>query len=91
MRGSEHRAPKYALPELERRWLVSLDQLPVLDAEPYRTITDKYLDGGRLRLRKDDVPGSEPLFKLGKTYVPPTFVGEEVTLAPGRSGYALAR
>ena len=35
---------------------------------PLRTIDDKYLDGGRLRLRRIDSFESEPVFKLGKKY-----------------------
>ena len=44
--------PKYARLEIERRWLVDRNRVPDLDACPQDLITDKYLDGGRLRLRR---------------------------------------
>jgi len=64
-------APKYALPEIERRWLVDPAALPPLDGLPYRLIEDVYLDGGRLRLRKVSASGLETTFKLGKKYPAP--------------------
>ena len=43
--------PKYALWEIERRFLVDPAKLPALDPASERRIEDLYLDGGRLRLR----------------------------------------
>jgi CYTH domain-containing protein len=60
--------PKYSLPEIERRWLVHEDRLPSLVAVKVRSIDDKYLHGGRLRLRAVRAEGAEPIFKLGKKY-----------------------
>jgi CYTH domain-containing protein len=62
--------PKYSLPEIERRWLIDADQLPELDALPSSRITDKYLEGSRLRLRKVET-GSDTIYKLCKKYEVP--------------------
>jgi CYTH domain-containing protein len=59
---------KYSSPEIERRWLVHEDRLPPLALARRREIEDKYLHGGRLRLRAVRAEGVEPLFKLGKKY-----------------------
>ncbi len=61
-------ATKYALPEIERRWFVDLAKVGSLGGLEFRAITDRFLDGTQLRLRrvqKDDVV----VFKLGKKYV----------------------
>jgi CYTH domain-containing protein len=70
--------PKYALPEIERRWLVDRSALPSLDACARRRIEDKYLHGGRLRLRKIIPPVAEPIYKLGKKYPSPAGMREHV-------------
>ncbi len=57
--------PKYARVERERRFLVK--RLPPWSPEAERRITDRYLDGSRLRLRTVDDLGPEPgppVFKL---------------------------
>lgn len=59
---------KYSLPEIERRWLVPADRLPDLSAAHRREIEDKYIQGGRLRLRAVTAENSETVFKLGKKY-----------------------
>ncbi len=154
-------AQKYSLPELERRWLVREEMMPALASVPRRIVEDKYIRGGRLRLRAMFTNGAETIYKLGKkygregadpervvsiyltkleyenllalpgatlrkvrysvengsldvleypsaagvaifevefpsqsaasAYVPPAFVGEEVTFNVGYSGYALAQ
>ncbi len=62
-------APKYALPEIERRMLVDAAQLPDLRGLPWRDITDRYISAGRLRLRKVTNPDeTEPVYKLCKKY-----------------------
>jgi CYTH domain-containing protein len=59
---------KYSSPEIERRWLVHEERLPPLSGARRREIEDKYLHGGRLRLRAVRAEGVDPLFKLGKKY-----------------------
>jgi CYTH domain-containing protein len=59
---------KYTLPEIERRWLVHEDRLPSLPGVRRREIEDKYIQGGRLRLRAVRAEGTGPVFKLGKKY-----------------------
>jgi CYTH domain-containing protein len=62
--------PKYALPEVERRWLVSPSALPELSSHPCRIVEDKYLAGGHLRVRSVTEPSGIKLFKLSKKYAP---------------------
>jgi CYTH domain-containing protein len=63
-----HQTPKYAQPEIERRWLVVAALLPDLSLVPRRDIEDRYVHGGRLRLRTIHTPGETAIFKLGKKY-----------------------
>ena len=58
--------PKYALLEIERRWLVS--EIPVGEDAPPVLITDKYIHGTRLRLRRVDTPEGATIFKFCKKY-----------------------
>lgn len=60
-------APKYALEEIERRWLVDLAAAGPLAQFPCREIDDRYLTGTRLRLRcmRD---GTQVVHKLCKKY-----------------------
>jgi hypothetical protein len=61
--------PKYSTLEIERRWLVqAVDALP-LSAARVRKLDDKYLSGGRLRLRKVSEVSCAPIYKLGKKYL----------------------
>lgn len=60
--------PKYALLEIERRWLVDPARAPPLDLARSREIIDLYIDGGRLRLRTVTEPGGGRVFKLCKKY-----------------------
>jgi CYTH domain-containing protein len=69
-------APKYALPEIERRFRVEPSRLPALDTLPRAQITDRYLHGTRLRLRRASADGIVT-YKLCKKYEP----------APGEFGY----
>jgi CYTH domain-containing protein len=59
---------KYAVDEIERRWLVDKQALGPLEALPVRDIEDLYLVHSRLRLRKivRDVRATE--YKLCKKY-----------------------
>jgi CYTH domain-containing protein len=70
-------APKYSLPEIERRWLVDLAQVD-LSGVPCRDIEDLYIAGSRLRLRK--ISGAEGVtFKLPKKYGKRTPLTEPIT------------
>ena len=61
--------PKYALWEIERRFLVDPAKLPALDPASERRIEDLYLDGGRLRLRAVTwITTGRREFKLCKKY-----------------------
>jgi CYTH domain-containing protein len=62
--------PKYALPEIERRWLVSDAGAIDLAHCPVRRIDDRYIAGTHLRLRRISGEGTAPIFKLGKKYLP---------------------
>jgi len=60
--------PKYALYEIERRWLVPADAARGrLTAQPV-CLTDTYVTGTRLRLRRLVTPAGDELFKLCKKY-----------------------
>ena len=61
--------PKYTRPEFERRFLVAQDRLPPLASKPYWIIHDKYLHGGRLRLRRiQETDTGNTLYKLCKKF-----------------------
>jgi CYTH domain-containing protein len=61
--------PKYALREIERRWLVQQDVAPLVrHATEVRRIEDRYIEHTHLRLRKIEEHGKAPTFKLGKKY-----------------------
>ena len=62
-------APKYALLEIERRMLVETARLPDLRGLPCKTIEDRYLEAGRLRLRKiTNADDAHVVYKLCKKY-----------------------
>lgn len=59
-------APKYSLPECERRWLLA--STPD-DLGPGTLIEDRYLTGTRLRLRRETPAGGVPgVWKLARKY-----------------------
>lgn len=59
-------SPKYSLPEYERRWLVDVPP-PLIGAG--RLIEDRYVDGTRLRLRREmDEDGVVRVWKLARKY-----------------------
>jgi CYTH domain-containing protein len=70
--------PKYSKPEIERRWLVDKERCPALSESRARRIDDKYLSGGRLRLRMVSEAGCIPIYKLGKKYLRQTELAEPV-------------
>lgn len=61
-------AQKYSLPEIERRWLIREGAMPLVASAPRRIIEDRYVRGGRLRLRGVFPDGADPVYKLGKKY-----------------------
>jgi CYTH domain-containing protein len=71
--------PKYAIAEVERRWLVELSEVGPLHGRPYREIEDRYITGTRLRLRKVTGAGGELVFKLCKKYGKVTALSEPIT------------
>jgi hypothetical protein len=60
--------PKYSRPEFERRFHVIAERLPPLDPATARLIEDRYVDGGRLRLRRMSGGGAETVHKFCKKY-----------------------
>ena len=60
--------PKYSRPEYERRFRVIAERLPPLDPAAARLIEDRYIDGGRLRLRRMSGGGAETAHKFCKKY-----------------------
>jgi len=53
---------KYARPEIERRFLLHV--VPSGLDDPVE-LTDRYMDGGHLRLRKAEAAGTPTVYKLG--------------------------
>lgn len=83
--------PKYSRTEFERRWLVSGDAASLLEGPAVRVV-DRYLDGGRLRLRRME-SGDGVVHKLCKKYGDAPAGSESITnlyLAPAEYA-ALAR
>lgn len=60
--------PKYARPEIERRWLVDPDRVQAASRGEVVHIRDRYLRGTRLRLRRIRRTGGEVEYKLCKKY-----------------------
>lgn len=71
--------PKYAIPEIERRWLVDPKALGPLDEAPRWIVEDLYLAGTRLRLRAMIDPAGGTIHKLGKKYGRGEALGEPIT------------
>src|SRR5262245_1836920 len=71
--------PRYALAEIERRWLVDLGEAGPLDGYPYRVIEDRYLAGTRLRLRRMVSSEGTPVFKFVKKYGRGAGLAEPIT------------
>ncbi len=68
--GQRGGAPKYALAEVERRWLVADGAAIGLNACRARIIEDRYIDGTHLRLRRVTADDAPAIYKLGKKYLP---------------------
>lgn len=62
------RQPKYALKEIERRWLVTTPHLAAYEGKPCRRIEDTYINETLLRLRKVTDPVGAVTYKLCKKY-----------------------
>jgi CYTH domain-containing protein len=60
--------PKYALAEVERRWLVDQAQVTGMALGAATRISDCYLDDSRLRLRRVEPDDGDVTFKLCKKY-----------------------
>lgn len=60
--------PKYALVELERRWLVDPETRPSLAGMEFTAIEDRYLEGTRFRLRRMTNPDGSCDLKFAKKY-----------------------
>ena len=67
-RSAPMNLPKYALAEIERRWLVPEAYLAVLAGQPCRLIEDTYIEGTLLRLRAVHGPDGDTVYKLCKKY-----------------------
>lgn len=60
--------PKYAIPEIERRWLVDVAAVRDLSEQPSTVIEDLYVECSRLRLRKMYLAGGKVIYKLCRKY-----------------------
>ncbi len=65
---AELAAPKYARPELERRWLVDATLRPPVETLKFVFIEDRYLADSRLRLRRMARSDGSIVCKLTKKY-----------------------
>lgn len=70
--------PKYALLEIERRWLVDLEAVGSLEGVPYWEIDDLYIEGTRMRLRRM-AADSEVIYKLCKKYGKQSDLSQPIT------------
>ncbi len=62
---------KYARIEEERRFLLKSPPQGMLESNSFTRITDRYIEGTRLRLRRMAFEGSDtPVMKLGQKYQP---------------------
>jgi CYTH domain-containing protein len=71
--------PRYAIAEIERRWLVDATAVADLALVPFRRYEDLYIDGSRLRLRKITEPNGSRIFKLSKKYGKRSVLSEPIT------------
>ena len=65
---AELASPKYARPELERRWLVDAALRPSVDGLEPVLIEDRYVTGTRIRLRRMTRGDGSSVCKLTKKY-----------------------
>jgi hypothetical protein len=71
--------PRYAIAEIERRWLVDATAVGDLAHFQCRHYEDLYIDSSRLRLRKITGPNGSALYKLGKKYGKRSTLSEPIT------------
>lgn len=71
--------PRYALDEIERRWLVDSSLVPDIAGQPFRLYEDLYINGSRLRLRRITKPDGTAVYKLGKKYGKRSPLSEPIT------------
>lgn len=71
--------PRYAIDEIERRWLVDAAAIPDLSEIPHYLYEDLYINTSRLRLRKITQPDGSVIYKLGKKYGKRTVLSEPIT------------
>lgn len=71
--------PRYALDEIERRWLVNATAVGDLANHPFRLYEDLYISDSRLRLRRITEPDGNVIYKLGKKYGKRTRLSEPIT------------
>ena len=85
--------PKYAKLEIERRWLVAPDAVVDVAAMPSRLLEDWYVDGARLRLRRESIGDQPPsVWKLCKKYGEPVaFSQPMVNIYLDEAEYAVLR
>lgn len=72
-------APKYSLPEIERRWLADPSVLPDLETLESLTTEDLYIDNSRMRLRKMHFHARDIVqYKLCKKYGKSSAISEPI-------------
>lgn len=71
--------PKYAILEIERRWLARPERLPDLHVPDSILVEDIYFPGTRLRLRKMTGNDGAIIYKLGKKYGKISTIEEPIT------------
>lgn len=79
MNNSAADQPKYAITEIERRWLVDPSTLGSLEDRPYSDIEDRYISHTQLRLRKITNAQGSVAFKLCKKYGKANALTEPIT------------
>jgi CYTH domain-containing protein len=77
--GVTVRRTRYSIDEIERRWLVDRDVLGPLHESVFVEITDRYLEGTRLRLRRMDDGKGGAIFKLCRKYGKTSPLSEPMT------------
>jgi CYTH domain-containing protein len=77
---STQRIGKYACIEIERRYLLRKLPADLKDRLPANVITDLYINGTRLRLRKMQPPTGPAVLKLGQKFRGPDQPATETTI-----------
>lgn len=69
---------KYAIPEIEKRRIANKELLPDLSLLPWSKMEDRYIDGTRMRLRKQINSDGTIVYKLCKKYWKKSAISEEI-------------